>query len=113
MNLPCSFLEVDPSDCMDWSTRKDFKHDASVVEAIHVSNDLAERDVALMSEYNILLTSDEEQKQYLLIAVAEHRKIFPESNKQIIGMNIFYVQALSLVFSARILQITLDHAMTR
>ena len=44
-------------------------------------NDLAERGVALMQEYNQLLTKDEDQKQALLQTVSEHRKKYPDAKK--------------------------------
>ena len=45
-------------------------------------NDLAEHSVALMEEYNALHTCDEDQKQYLLQVVSEHRKQFPDFKKK-------------------------------
>ena len=43
-----------------------------------VVNGIAERGVAQMDEYNKLLTSNEEQKQFLLLIVKEYRGVYPD-----------------------------------
>lgn len=48
---------------------------------MRVVNDIAERGVALMEEYNKLHTNNEEQKQYLLLLVKDYRQKYPDSNK--------------------------------
>ena len=45
-------------------------------------DDLAERGVALIEEYNKILTNNETQKQYLLLAVKQHRQRYPDANKK-------------------------------
>ena len=47
-----------------------------------VVNDSAECGVALIKKFNRILTNDEEQKQYLLQIVADHRKQFPNACKK-------------------------------
>ena len=47
-----------------------------------VMNNIAERGVALIEEYNKLLTNDEEQKKFLLLAVTEYRRRYPDRNKE-------------------------------
>ncbi|CAF4943899.1 unnamed protein product [Pieris macdunnoughi] len=42
-----------------------------IVHSLRVVNDLAERGVALMEEYNKLMTTNEEQKKYWLLLVKE------------------------------------------
>jgi len=49
---------------------------------LSVVNDLAKRGVALIEQYNSILTKDEEQKQFLLQVVEEHRRRFPDSSKK-------------------------------
>jgi len=44
-------------------------------------NDTAERGVALMQDYNSLLTKDKDQIQCALQVVREHRSKFPDSKK--------------------------------
>lgn len=46
-----------------------------------VVNDHAERGVALIQEYNGYLTHSEEQLQFLLHVVEDHRRIYPDCKK--------------------------------
>lgn len=48
---------------------------------MRVVNDIAERGVALIEEYNKLITINEEQKQYLLLVVKQHRQKYPNTKK--------------------------------
>lgn len=43
-------------------------------------NDHAERGIALMQQFNLALTKDEEQRQYLLQVVESHRKEHPSTS---------------------------------
>ena len=79
LNLKIDFLEKDPS---EWGTDSTFNRAYEVVCSLRVVNDNAERGVALITEYNRLITCDEEQKQYLLQIVADHRKTFPDCKKK-------------------------------
>ena len=78
MNLPTGYLSEHPD---LWSTRDDYKRAKDIIQGIKVTNDNAERGVALIQEYNRFLTKDEEQLQFLLQVVSEHRKQFPDSRK--------------------------------
>lgn len=78
LNLPSDFLETDVS---TWSENESYKTCKSLVTSIKVVNDVAERGVALMEEYNKLHTKDEEQKQYLLLLVKQFRSKYPDSKK--------------------------------
>lgn len=49
---------------------------------LKVVNDIAERALALIEQYNDSLTKNEEQKQYLLQVVQKHRKAFPNCHKK-------------------------------
>ena len=44
-------------------------------------NDVAERVVKLIQEYNNILTKDETEKQFVLQIVTENRKTFPTATK--------------------------------
>ena len=44
-------------------------------------NDTAERAVKLMQDFHEKTTAKEEQKQYLLRCVQEHKKLYPDSKK--------------------------------
>ena len=56
----------------------------NIVHQMKVVNDIAERGVRLMDEYNSILTNNEEQKQYLLQVVKEYRSRIPDKNKRTI-----------------------------
>jgi hypothetical protein len=57
-------------DCaVSWGLCDKIKAAKSAITSLRVVNDIAERGVALMDEYNKLHTNDEEQKQYLLLVV--------------------------------------------
>ena len=47
-----------------------------------VINDRAERGVALVQDYNKKLTKNEDQLQFLLQVVKEHRRQFPDCTKR-------------------------------
>ena len=79
MELPDGFLQVDPD---TWEDREDFKKASEIVHALKVVNDHAERGVALIQEYNGLMTTNESQLQFLLQVVEEHRRAFPDSQKR-------------------------------
>lgn len=82
LGLPTAFLEVDPE---EWKDRDDFQRAKSVVLNLRVVNDIAERGVALMQTYNNILAKNEDQKQYILQVVEEHRKKFPDAAKETVA----------------------------
>lgn len=78
LSIPNSFLSTDPD---SWTTNEAYFEAEAVIRELRVVNDTAERGVALMQDYNALLTKDEEQMQFALQVVKEHRNRFPNSNK--------------------------------
>lgn len=78
LNLPTSFLALDPS-C--WNENQSYKNALKIVKQVTVTNDHAERGVALIENFNGKLTKDEDQLQYLLQVVKEHQKKFPNCSK--------------------------------
>lgn len=44
-------------------------------------NDTAERAVKLMQDFHGLMTVDEDQKQYLLRCIKEHREVYSDCKK--------------------------------
>ena len=56
-----------------------------VITAIATVNNFAERGVALIQDYNQILTKDEQQRQYLLQVVELHRRKFLNANKTTTG----------------------------
>lgn len=83
LDLPDGFLAVDPD---LWDERDDYKQALETVKSLKVVNDHAERGVALIQEYNGLITRDEMQLQFLLQVVEDHRRMFPDSRKQTLSM---------------------------
>ena len=79
LNLPNDFLEEDPD---TWNSLPSFVEAHNVVAKLWVTNDTAERGVALMQEYNGLRTKSEEQTQFILQVVAQHRKKLPSITKE-------------------------------
>lgn len=78
MGTSSQFLNKDVE---TWEDDADFKAAKKIVHSMPVVNDIAERGVALMEEYNKLMTTDEKQKQYLLLLVKEYRKKYPDTKK--------------------------------
>ena len=73
------FLAKDPS---MWEDDQSFKEAQNAINGLAVVNDRAERDVALIPDFNQKLTTKEEQLQFLLQVVSEHRRKFPDCKKQ-------------------------------
>ena len=64
------------------STDNDFKHMLDFAVYLKVVNDLAERDIKLMSDYSNIITKDEDQKECLLQSVEAHRKKYSNCKKE-------------------------------
>ena len=84
-----------------WEDDSDFEAAKKIVHSLRVTNDIAERGVALMEESNKLMTIDEEQKQYLLLWIKEYRKKYPDfmiqkNNACILNINDFNIKRVSL-----------------
>jgi len=69
------------NDASTWLQNPSFQKAKAVVSSLKVVNDCAERGIALASSFNSSLTKSEEEKQYLLQIVAQHRKEFPDAKK--------------------------------
>lgn len=87
-DLPCDFLE---DDVLTWCNNDSYKECLEYLNTLKVTNDVAERGVALIEEYNNYLTKDEKQLQYLLQVVREHRQRYPNYNKTTLQQDQFYV----------------------
>lgn len=64
-----------------WSQDPTFLELQEAASGLSCVNNVAERGIALIQTYNKALTRDEEQKQFLLRLVAEHRQRIPEPAK--------------------------------
>lgn len=77
--ISAKFLDQDVD---SWPEDDDYKMAMATAGSMRVVNDIAERGVALMDEYNKLHTNDEEQKQFLLLVVKDYRQRYPDRNKR-------------------------------
>ena len=78
LEIPYGWLEKEP--CL-WTEDSDYLASQKIASGLSVVNDRAERGVALIQDYNQILTKHEGQKQGLLQVVSEHRRLFPDPNK--------------------------------
>jgi len=78
LKLPNSFLQLPVS---QWENNRDYQTAKAFCTSLAVTNDHAERSVALVQTYSGCLTKDEEQLQYLLQVVSQHRKNMPQTLK--------------------------------
>jgi hypothetical protein len=78
LDLCNDFLDLDPS---KWINDESYKMCQDIIKTVKVVNDLAERGVALIQEFNSSITRNEEQKQFLLQIVEDHRRQFSAPTK--------------------------------
>ena len=74
-----TFLTKDPS---KWKHEKNFIAGLDMVKNLKTVNDVAEREVKLMTDFNNILTKDEQQRKYLLPVIKEYRNFFPNCTKE-------------------------------
>ena len=74
LSINNNFLSDDPE---TWVSNNSYLEAEAVVRELCVVNDTAERGVAPMQDYNCLLTKDEDQIQFALQVMKEHRSQFP------------------------------------
>lgn len=80
-----SFLQIDPS---LWSGTASFREGSEIVKKLKVVNDAAERAVGLLTDFNSILTHNDNQKKYIFQVVEEHRRKFPDSKKVTVMQNL-------------------------
>ena len=78
LKIQDSFLHLPVA---QWEENQDYKAAKKFCHSLAVVNDHAERSVSLVQTYSGRLTKDEEQLQYILQVVSEHRKKFPQMHK--------------------------------
>lgn len=78
LSFSTEFLKNDPA---QWSLNNEYNAARLYIRNMNVVNDNAERGVALIQNFCGYLTKNEEQLQYLLQVVEDHRKRFPNMNK--------------------------------
>lgn len=69
-----SFLNLPPD---KWDENEDYRQGRERVKKLRVVNDTAERGVKLFTDFNNLITNNEEDKQFLLQVVEANRKAVP------------------------------------
>lgn len=70
------------SPASQWEDNPQYQAAKAVARKLAVTNDHAERGVALVQDFSGRLTKNEEQLQFILQVVADHRKKFPQALKQ-------------------------------
>lgn len=73
-----AFLEMSPE---LWESDTDYMLAVELLQKLEVVNDLAERGVKLIEDYNQKITKNEEELQYLLQTVQAYRKLYPDFAK--------------------------------
>lgn len=79
LQIDDSFLQESPS---SWESNASFLEGKERVLMLKAVNDTAERAVKLTQDFHRSITVEEEQKQYLLRCVQEHRKVYPDCKKK-------------------------------
>lgn len=79
LHIDATFLNECPS---TWESNPLFINIREKLQMLKAVNDTAERGVKLMQDYHGLLTTDEEQKQFVLRCVQDHRKMYPDCKKE-------------------------------
>lgn len=64
-----------------WQQNENFIKTKAEIRALSVVNDSAERGVSLAKDFQLTLTKDETQQQYLLHHVFDNRKLLPNEHK--------------------------------
>ncbi|KAG0713119.1 hypothetical protein GWK47_016871 [Chionoecetes opilio] len=65
----------------EWQEEESYVEAAAESGGLRIVNDTAERGVALIQSFNLRLTKDEEQRQFLLQVVEAHRHQQPGTSK--------------------------------
>ncbi|KAL4103552.1 hypothetical protein QTP88_018914 [Uroleucon formosanum] len=75
------FLHQNPE---NWPNIKSYTNAKNILQNLNVVNDVAERGVKLMEDFNTKFTKNENQKQYVLKLVQEYRKKYPSHRKDLL-----------------------------
>ncbi|KAG0714800.1 hypothetical protein GWK47_013413 [Chionoecetes opilio] len=78
LDIKTDFLSANPR---KWQEEELYFEACRRIEGLRVVNDTAERGVALIQSFNLRLTKDEEQRQFLLQVVEAHRHQQPGTSK--------------------------------
>ena len=72
-------MELDP---LTWCENENYKHGLRIAGNLRVVNGCSERGVKLISDYNNILTKKEDQKQYIVQILEDHRKRYPDCKRK-------------------------------
>ena len=78
LGIQRDFLSTNPR---RWHEDESYMEACHRIEGLRAANDTAERGVSLMQTFNLRLTKDEEQRQFLLQVVEQHRQKQPGTAK--------------------------------
>ena len=84
MKIDFNFVRMHPK---IWENEKIYQEGKKRAREMLVVNDLAERGLAMFTNFNGKLTNQEDQKQFLLQVVEKHRKEFPDDRKSTLIKN--------------------------
>ena len=82
LEINSDFLDEDPD---IWKDNTSFKESLKKVKNLPVINDVAKRWVKLIEDFNARHTTKEDQLQFLLTVVSQHRKMFPTTSKSLLA----------------------------
>ena len=85
-HISTDFLQKDPS---VWETDETYKNALEIIKNLKVVNDSAERGVKLITEYNSLLTKDENNKQFILQVLEDYRRCYPDASKSTLMKGVY------------------------
>jgi len=77
-NIGTDFLRKEVA---EWANDPQYQFGRDIVAKLRVTNDIAERAVKLIQDYNKSRTKSEEQQQYLIQVVNDYRKTYPDYKK--------------------------------
>lgn len=72
----------------EWPFDEHYKNGKRILGHIKVVNDTAERSVKLAKDFKNILTTNEEQQQYVFQCVQAHRQAFSNTNKDTLKHNV-------------------------
>lgn len=81
--LNININEITEKHPSEWNSSEEYLDAKEKVLAIKVINDCAERGVQLITQFNQLISTDEDQKQYLIQVVEKNRKEYPTAKKSL------------------------------
>lgn len=76
--IDSSFFDIDVS---KWNSDENYQFGSQIVKKLKCVNDVAERGIKMITEYNDKLTYNENQKQYVIKVIEQYQKTYSNINK--------------------------------